>query len=321
MENRRIVVFQQKYDSIQELASDYDIDYQRLLRVIKKGVSPEDAVSMLHGKKEEPPAQNVFCVDGVEYSSLAAACRRLGISAGSVYARRKGLIQEGLSEQEATSEALKQAAAAGHRKREVAVAGMTFPSRNAAMAHFGISAATVNARIARARESGQELSFEDAVLLGRSKRYAAAEYSAAPADISSRQEELLVYLQGALQRECHFQCVKTQGHLSAIRRLEDDPGEIRLEITWASSHILSIRSRWMNGTLAQANDFNSKYVGIKLCLLADGSVTVVCDTFLMDASLSAKYAAAAAARQFVETYCLILAQLSASETGFGRNSL
>ena len=52
MENRRIVVFQQKYDSIQELASDYDIDYQRLLRVIKKGVSPEEAVSMLHGKKE-----------------------------------------------------------------------------------------------------------------------------------------------------------------------------------------------------------------------------------------------------------------------------
>ena len=230
-------------------------------------------------------------------------------------------MKEGLPEQEATARVLEQAAAIGRRKREVAVAGMTFPSRNAAMAHFGISAATVNARIARARESGQELSFEDAVLLGRSKRYAAAEYSAAPADISSRQEELLVYLQGALQRECHFQCVKTQGHLSAIRRLEDDPGEIRLEITWASSHILSIRSRWMNGTLAQVNEFNSKYAGIKLCLLADSSVSVVCDTFLMDASLSAKYAAAAAARQFVETYCLILAQLSASETGFGRNSL
>lgn len=321
MENRRIVVFQQKYDSIQELASDYDIDYQRLLRVIRKGGSPEDAVSMLHGKKEEPPAQNVFCVDGVEYSSLAAACRRLGISTGSVYARRKGLIQEGLSEQEATAEALKQAAAAGHRKREVAVAGMIFPSRNAAMAHFGISAATVNARIARAREAGQELSFEDAVLLGKNKRYAAAEYSAAPAGISSRQDEVLVYLRGALQRECHFQCVKTQGHLSAIRRLDDDPGEIRLEITWASSHILSIQSRWMNGILAQANDFNSKYAGIKLCLLADGSVSVVCDTFLMDASLSAKYAAAAAARQFVETYCLILAQLSARKADFGRNSL
>ena len=319
MGNGKIVVFQQEYESFQELASDYDIDYQSLLRVIRKGGSPEDAVSMLHGKKEEPPAQNVFCVDGVEYSSLAAACRRLGIS--SVYARRKGLIQEGLSEQEATAEALKQAAAAGHRKREVAVAGMIFPSRSAAMAHFGISAATVNARIARAREAGQELSFEDAVLLGKNKRYAAAEYSAAPAGISSRQDEVLVYLRGALQRECHFQCVKTQGHLSAIRRLDDDPGEIRLEITWASSHILSIQSRWMNGILAQANDFNSKYAGIKLCLLADGSVSMVCDTFLMDASLSAKYAAAAAVRQFVETYCLILAQLSASKADFGRNSL
>ena len=163
---------------------------------------------MLHGKKEEPPAQNVFCVDGVEYSSLAAACRRLGISTGSVYARRKGLIQEGLSEQEATAEALKQAAAAGHRKREVAVAGMIFPSRSAAMAHFGISAATVNARIARAREAGQELSFEDAVLLGKNKRYAAAEYSAAPAGISSRQDEVLVYLRALCKESAIFNVLR-----------------------------------------------------------------------------------------------------------------
>ena len=103
MGNGKIVVFQQEYDSFQELASDYDIDYQSLLRVIRKGVSPEEAVSMLHGKKEEPPAQNSFCVDGKEYPSLATACRRLGISPGSVYARRKGLMKEGLPEQEATA--------------------------------------------------------------------------------------------------------------------------------------------------------------------------------------------------------------------------
>ena len=47
MGNGKIVVFQQEYDSFQELASDYDIDYQSLLRVIRKGVSPEEAVSML----------------------------------------------------------------------------------------------------------------------------------------------------------------------------------------------------------------------------------------------------------------------------------
>ena len=313
MDSRKIVVFRQGYDSFQELASDYDIDYQSLLRVIKKGVCPEDAVSMLHGKKEEPPTQNSFRVGGVEYSSLAAACRRLGIGTASVYARRKALIKKGLSEQEATAKALEQAAAAGHRKREVAVAGITFPSRSAAMAHFGISAATVNARIARARETGQELSFEDAVLLGRNKRYAAAEYSTTPANIGSWQDELFMYLQGALQRECHFQCAKAQGHLSAVRRLVDDPGEIRLEITWTSPHILSIRSRWANSTPVQINGLNSKYAGIKLCLLEDGSVSAVCDTFLLDASLSAKYTAAAAVRQFVETYCLISAQLSAEK--------
>lgn len=309
MENGKIVVFGQEYGSFRELAGDYDVDYQSLLRMIKKGLSPEEAVSMLHGKKEEPPTQSPFCVDGMEYPSLAAACRRLGISPGSVYARRKGLMKEGLSEQEATARALERAAKAGHRKREVTVAGMTFPSRSAAMAHFGLSAATVNARIIRAREAGLELSFEDAVLLGRNKRYAAAEYPAAPADTVGRQGEVLRYLQGALQRECYFQCETARGHLSAVRRLDDDPGEIRLDITWASPHILSIRSRWAGGTSAQVNDFNNRYAGIKLCLLANGSVSAVCDTFLMDASLSAKYAAAAAVRQFVETCCLILAQL------------
>lgn len=314
MENGKIFVFGQEYGSFRELADDYDVDYQRLLRMIKKGLSPEEAVSMLHGKKEEPPTQNIFYVGGMEYPSLAAACRRLGISPGSVYARRKGLMQKGLPEQEATARALEQAAKAGHRKREITVAGMTFPSRSAAMAHFGLSAATVNARMARSREAGQELSFEDAVLLGRNKRYAAAEYPAAPADTGGRQGEVLRYLQGALQRECYFQCETAQGHLFAHRRLEDDPREIRLDITWTSPHILSIRSCWTSGAPAQVNDFNNKYAGIKLCLLADGSVSAVCDTFLMDASLSAKYAAVAAVRQFVETCCLILAQLPDGES-------
>lgn len=302
-----------EYENLKELSSDYDVEYQELLRLIQNGIPADDAVAQCKNARKRKTPSTLYKVNGVVYQSLSEACRRLRVCNGSVYARRKAYMQnEGLSEYEATVRALELLSAIEITRRSrgtdgVTVAGKTYPSRYAVLAAYHLSAATISARIVR---SENKLTFEQAVLMGRNRQYAAAEYDSGPVELKKGQVELLQYLLDELEEESFTAELEDENRLLAKRHLVDDVAEIKLQISWITSRILNIR--WLNfaGAVEEMNQINSRYAGIKLCLERPGEVVAVCDIFVTDNSTSGKKSAMAAVRQLVETGNMILAQLA-----------
>lgn len=315
MARKSIEAYGGDYESLVELSTEYGVDYQRLSILIRKGFSPEEAIERCRSRQQKK-ADALYIINNTAYQSLAEACRGLGVSPGSVYARRKKLIGTmELPEEEVirvTQEVLNQLASEQikHRSRGssgVVVAGKVYPSCQAALAAYHLSPATVNARMARARQAGRELSFEEAVLLGRNKQYAAVEYGSELSELKPSQVELLEYLRGEL--ECEFFKTKLEeNRLLADRHLVDDAGPIKLVISWVASRLLCIR--WVEFAKGEldVNRLNTRYGGIKLCAQDSGVVEAVCDTFVEGSGIASRRAAMAAVRQFVETGNLILAQ-------------
>lgn len=329
MEKNVIIVHGKEYGSYAEVAHDYDVEVQELLRLIKKGIPAEEAVGQCHivrlaeQRPKKRPNATPIVVDGVAYQSLAEACRRIGISTGSAYQKRNAIMERtGASEYEATVEALQYLSERrklrnGARAEEVTVAGQTYPSRHAAMQAYHLSAATVNARIARAAKAGQPITFEEALLAGRNRKYAAAEYGSQRVAIKGGQIKMLEYLGDELKAESFSVSFNKDGILHASRHLADDLRPIALQLFWATERVLGIRWNGMasedaiggrQAALEAANAANARYVGIKLALRADGDIDAICDTYVCDFGISARKGALAAVRQFIESCNMILAQ-------------
>lgn len=329
MARRSVIAYGKEYESYVLLSSDYDVDYQELMRYIHRGLPPEEAIASCKdpNRRRRKNTPITYTVRNVEYESLAEACRRMGISTGSVYSRRAKIIAgRELTEKrihKITEQVLEQLSVKQIKRRVrgtdgVTVADTTYPSRQAALRAYHLSTATVNARIERARRNGQELTFEEAVLLGRNRRYAAAEYGTGPMSPQQYQVDILQYLLAELEREYFVGAVDcNELRLGAVRHWGDDIAEIRLLISWVTDRLLSVCNSQFapadlwggRGAAAGAiNQINSRYAGIKLYLMDSGMVGATCDIFACDASMSSKRAAMAAVRQFIETSNMILAQ-------------
>lgn len=329
MEKGSIVIHGKEYGSYAEVAHDYDVEVQELLRLVKKGIPAEEVVGQCHivrlaeQRQKKRPNANPIIVDGVAYQSLAEACRRIGISTGSAYQKRNAIMERtGASEYEATVQALQYLAARrsykkGARAEEVTVAGQTYPSRHAAMQAYHLSAATVNARIARAAQAGNPITFEEALLAGRNRKYAAAEYGSQRVILKGSQTKMLEYLGDELKADSFSVSFDKNGTLNASKHLADDLRPIALQLFWATERVLGIRWSGMaseamigrrQAALETVNAANAKYVGVKLALRADGYIDAICDTYVCDFGISTRKGALAAMRQFIETSNMLLAQ-------------
>lgn len=315
MARKTVEAYGGEYESLVELSREFGVDYQEMGILIRKGLTPEEAIERCRGR-QQGKEDALYIINSISYCSLSEACRGLGVSPGSVYARRKKLIGDvELPEDEViriTQGVLNQLATEQikHRSRGssgVSVAGKVYPSCQAALAAYHLSPATVNARMARAKQAGRELSFEEAVLLGRNKQYAAVEYGSELLELKSAQAELLEYLRGELEGE-FFKVAVEENRLVADRHLVDDARPISLEISWVAARLLSVR--WLefaDGEL-DINKLNARYAGIKLCAQDSKVVEAVCDTFVEGCGIASRRAAMAAVRQLLETGNLILAQ-------------
>ncbi len=153
------------YRTIAEFAQEYSIPASSISAGLKNGLTLEEIINKRKVSANRPKGGKACSYNGVEYNSLQEACIALGLGAPSyVYAL---MAKRGFDPNTALSYAIQH-----HRKetpvgnsREVTVAGMTFPSRQAALKHYGISDATVRNRINR-----NKVSFEDAVLYEAAER-------------------------------------------------------------------------------------------------------------------------------------------------------
>lgn len=278
MAGKIIEAYGSEYESLVELSSEFGVNYQKMSILIRKGFSPEEAIERCRGQRQGTEG-TLYIINNVPYQSLAEACRGIGVSTGSVYARRKKLIGSmELPEDEVvciTQQILEQLATEQikHRSRGssgVSVAGKIYPSCHAALAAYHLSPATVNARIARSRQVGKELTFEEAVLLGRNRLYAAVEYGSGTEEPKPAQVELLEYLRDGLVHEFFEVSLEEGNRLFATRNSVNDAGPIRLVISWVTGRLLSIRwTDFVRGEL-DINQVNARYVVLSCVLRIPG---------------------------------------------------
>ena len=153
------------YRTIAEFAQEYIIPASSVAAGLRKGFTLEEILNKRKVSANRPKGGKACSYNGVEYNSLQEACMALGLGSSSyIYAL---MAKRGLDPNEALAYAVQH-----HRKetsvgnsKEVIVAGTTFPSRQTALQHYGISEATVRNRINR-----NKVSFEDAVLFEAAER-------------------------------------------------------------------------------------------------------------------------------------------------------
>lgn len=328
MKKEYITVHGKQYNSYVAISHDYDVEVQELLRYVNAGYSAEEAVAQCRNACRRGTDRKAYRIelDGAAYASLSEACRKIGISTSSTYQKKKAIMQQtGVSEHEATIQALQYLSARrtekrGGRAEKVVIAGHTYPSRHAAIQAYHLSTATVHARITRAKQAGKPISFEEALLAGRNRKYAAARYGMKAVELQGDQSKLLEYLGGELRGESFHVVFYKKSILHASRQLPDDLQTIALTILWATETTLSICWSSMvsvealgdrKAALKAVNRANSMYVGIKLSIQPDDSIGAICDTYVSGSGIASRKSTLVAVRQFIETCSMLLVQWGA----------
>lgn len=162
----------QMYHSLREFAEALNLNYPKVTAYFRKGKSLEEIIekcqfstaSKTPGPLKEGPKRKFVEFNGVQYSSIYAAAEALGISPARVYSVRES---QQCSAEAAIEYVLENSMPAGGSDAPSAakpciIEGISYPSREAALAAFRLKRITVYSRMKR-----ENIPFEEAVLRGR----------------------------------------------------------------------------------------------------------------------------------------------------------
>lgn len=160
------------YSSLREFAEELNLNYPKVTAYFRKGKSLEEIIekcqfstaSKTPGPPREGPKRKFVEFNGVQYSSIYAAAEALGISPARVYSVRES---QQCSAEAAIEYVLENSTPAGgsdtpSAAKPCVIEGISYPSREAALAAFRLKRITVYSRMKR-----ENIPFEEAVLRGR----------------------------------------------------------------------------------------------------------------------------------------------------------
>lgn len=160
------------FSSLRAFAEEYGLNYPKVTTYFRKGRSLEEIIekcqfstaSKTPGPLKEGPKRKFVEYNGVQYSSIYAAAEALGISPARVYSVREA---QQCSAEAAIEYVLENSTPAGGSRnpsssKPCIIEGISYPSREAALAAFRLKRITVYSRMAR-----ENITFEEALLRGR----------------------------------------------------------------------------------------------------------------------------------------------------------
>ena len=168
-------VGKKQFRSVTEFCDEYSLGYRTVLALLKKGHSGEEIVRTMLELPDIPKknrSSRPVTYAGIEYPSLAEACRQLHIGRGRVY----NYLRREISTEEALTKAIEaqkaydnksdgRTSSNGPAGDPCTIDGVRFWSRKEACAAFQMSYPSVMSRTQR----HPEMSFEEALLRGAKK--------------------------------------------------------------------------------------------------------------------------------------------------------